>query len=199
MSERSLPDIEQQIAYLMEIDKLKGIERRTKDVDRSRFENSAEHSWHVALCAMVLSPYAGAEIDLPRVVQMLLVHDIVEIDAGDTFAYDDVGRQDQHDRESVAADRIFGMLPQQQGEELLALWQEFEAAESVDAKFANAIDRFIPLLHNYYTEGETWRKHSITKAQVLERNAIVKSGAPQLWAYVQSIIDDSVSKGYLLP
>jgi putative hydrolase of HD superfamily len=191
-------ELDHQVTFLIEIDKLKGIDRRSPLVDRSRLENSAEHSWHAATSAAVLAPYAATGVDLCRVVRMLLVHDIVEIDAGDTFAYDQEGRRSQHEREAAAAARIFGLLPETQSTELTDLWKEFEAMETPDALFANAVDRYLPLLHNYYTEGSTWRGHRVTSDQVMQRMACVEQGAPALWPYVQTLIDDAVQRGYLL-
>ncbi len=166
-----LSALDRQVDFLVEIDKLKGIDRRSRLVDDSRFENSAEHSWHVAACAAVLAQHAAPGVDLSRVLQMLLVHDIVEIDAGDTFAYDPSGRSSQYEREAQASARLFGLLPVDQAAGLSSLWEEFDAAETPDAQFANAVDRFMPLLHNYHTEGSSWRKHDVTHAQVLERMA----------------------------
>ena len=132
-----------------------------------------------------------------RVLQMLLVHDIVEIDAGDTFAYDPSGRSSQYEREAQASARLFGLLPVDQAAGLSSLWEEFDAAQTPDAQFANAVDRFMPLLHNYHTEGSSWRKHDVTHAQVLERMACIQDGMPALWPYVVSLLDDAVQRGYL--
>ena len=192
-------DLEQQVRFLMEADKLKGVDRRTKLVDKSRFENSAEHSWHVALCAMVFSSYAADEVDLSRVIRMLLIHDIVEIDAGDTFAYDSVGYEDKLERETEASNRLFGVLPASQGTDLSSLWAEFEENQSPEARYANAIDRVMPVLHNYYAEGASWQKHDITRDQVLKRISVIVDGAPALWPFMTDLLDDAVKKGYLLP
>ncbi len=188
----------QRIEFIMEIDKLKSIQRRTLLVDRSRNENSAEHSWHVATAAMVLAPYAGEDVDIDHVIRMLLVHDIVEIDAGDTFAYDTAGYEDKLERETAAMQRLFGYLPELQRAELSALWLEFEDAETPSSRYANAIDRILPLLHNYHTQGATWHQHGISRSQVVERNAGIQNGLPDLWSYIVRILDDSVEKGYLL-
>ena len=162
----SMPDhdgrFKRQIDFILEADKLKSTLRRTILMDRSRHENSAEHSWHIALLALVLSEYAaGDAIDVFRVVKMLLVHDLVEIDAGDTYCYDDQGRQDQMQREVQAADRIFNILPDDQALSFLKLWEEFEARQTAESRLANALDRVQPLLHNYFTEGQTWQENDI--------------------------------------
>ncbi len=147
----------QQMAFIIEIDRLKTVLRRTLIADGSRHENSAEHSWHLALAAMVLAEHSDEPVALLRVLQMLLVHDIVEIDAGDTFYYDDAGRQDKAEREQRAADHLFGLLPDDQAAELHALWTEFEARQTAEARFANALDRLMPLIHNTLNDGHTWR------------------------------------------
>jgi putative hydrolase of HD superfamily len=156
MSEQTRTQLEQQITFLRELDKLKQVYRQSPLMDNSRKENSAEHSWHVALAALVLAPLADEAIDVNRVIKMLLLHDIVEIDAGDTFAYDPVRRLDQEAREQVAADRLFGLLPAEQAAEFRALWDEFDARLSAEARFAHAVDRLLPVLHNYATGGGTW-------------------------------------------
>ncbi|GAB4141276.1 MAG: HD domain-containing protein [Cyanobacteria bacterium J069] len=189
----------QQIQFVLEIDKLKGVLRQTLLTDASRRENSAEHSWHLALMAIALAEYAPAPIDLSRVVQMLLVHDLVEIDAGDTFAFDVQGNQDKAKREQAAADRLFGLLPPDLEKTLRACWEEFEAAETVDAQFAHALDRLQPFLHNLQTEGGTWKLHGITRDRVLWRMQAVKRGAPALWPLVEASINQAIAAGYLQP
>ncbi len=157
-----------QITFLRELDKLKGVVRQTVLADKSRHENTAEHSWHATMAALTLAEYANEPVDVTQVIKMLLVHDIVEIDAGDTFAFDKTGYVDKSEREQLAAARIFGLLPAGQGEELKALWLEFEAVESSDAKFANAIDQLMPFLHNVWAEGQgCWKEHQLTYEQVL--------------------------------
>jgi putative hydrolase of HD superfamily len=189
-----------QIEFIREIDKLKLIERRTLLMDGSRRENSVEHSWHIALTVLILSEYAGREdIDILRVLKILLVHDIIEIDAGDTYCYDDQGRKDQAQREEKAADRIFNILPSDQRQSLCGLWDEFEAGETPESLLANALDRFQPLLHNFFTEGLIWRQNKIKSSQVLARMQPIKDGAPLLWEFVIHLIKDCVAKGYLLP
>lgn len=168
-------------------------------MDASRQENSAEHSWHIALMAMLFAEYAPQPINLLRVMKMLLIHDIVEIDAGDTFCYDSAGHDDKAAREQAAATRLFGLLPVDQGAELRALWDEFEAQNTPDAQFATALDRIQPLLHNQQTEGGTWRLHDIRRSQVMQRMAPVKNGIPDLWDWLEASIDRCVEAGYLNP
>lgn len=186
----------QQIQFIIEIDKLKNILRQTLLTDESRRENSAEHSWHLAMMAIVLAEYApSTDIDLLRVIKMLLIHDLVEIDADDTFCYDLQANQNKAAREVEAATRLFGMLPQ--GVELRELWQEFEEKQTLEAQFAAALDRLQPLLHNQQTRGGTWRIHGISRDQVLQRMYPVKDGAPALWQLVEKAIEDAVAAGYL--
>lgn len=192
--------LSQQVRFLVEADKLKHILRQTWLMDQSRRENDAEHSWHVSLLAVLLLEHAVEPgLDLLRVVKMLLVHDLVEIDAGDTFVYDEVGTQDKPQREQRAAQRIFGLLPPDQGAAVRALWEEFEARRTPEARYAAALDRFQPILHNYFTQGKAWRQHGITSQQVLARNCHMAEGAPALWEHVQSLVRDAVKKGYLAP
>ncbi|MDX2239614.1 MAG: HD domain-containing protein [Leptolyngbyaceae cyanobacterium bins.302] len=187
----------QQIQFIIEIDKLKGILRQTLLTDSSRRENSAEHSWHIALMAVVLAEYAPAPVDILRVIKMLLIHDLVEIDAGDTFCYDVQHNQSKADRELQAADRLFSLLPPEQATEFRNLWDEFEAQQSLEAQFAASLDRLQPMLNNYQTNGGTWKQHNITRDRVLHRAAPIATGAPQLWDFIQHLIDDSVTKGFL--
>jgi putative hydrolase of HD superfamily len=187
-----------QIEFILEVDKLKHVLRQTLLLDRSRRENSAEHSWHIALMVFVFAEYCQeTDVDLLQVMKMLLVHDLVEIDAGDTYCYDAEGRQDQTQRETVAADRIFGLLPDDQAAGLRALWDEFEARKTPAAKFANALDRVQPMLNNYFTDGITWQENQIRSHQVHQRMRPVKDGAPALWNYVSNLIEDAVAKGIL--
>jgi putative hydrolase of HD superfamily len=188
-----------QIRFLVEMDKLKAVLRRTYVVGADRYENSAEHSWQLPLAALILAEYAEGALDLPRVLEMLLVHDIIEIDAGDTYCYDEEGARDKAEREGRAAERIFGLLPADQAAEIHGLWTEFEAGETPEARFANAVDRLMPLLHNYYTEGRSWQEHGITADRVLERNAHVGEASERLGALVQAIVDDAVARGLLAP
>jgi putative hydrolases of HD superfamily len=186
-----------QIEFVVEIDKLKGIARQTLLTDGSRRENSAEHSWHLAVMVMLLTEYATEHIDIPRVLKMVLIHDLVEIDAGDTYCYDEEGNKGKVERERKAAHRIFGLLPNEQSEEFHALWEEFEARSTPEAKFAAALDRLQPLLNNYRTEGGLWRKHGIKSSQVYARNRIIEEGSPRLWEYAENMIREAIGKGWL--
>jgi len=187
-----------QIEFIAEVDKLKKIQRRTMLLDRSRQENSAEHCWHIALIVLVLSEYADEDdLNLLQVIKLLLVHDLVEIDADDTYCYDEIGGQDQKIRETKAADRIFNILPPDQAASFRSLWDEYETRETPESRFANALDRLQPLLHNYFTHGHTWKKYGIRKNQVIKRMKPVDEGSHFLWDYVSSLIDDAVEKGYL--
>ena len=188
----------QQIEFILEVDKLKNVLRKTILMDRSRRENSAEHSWHIALSVLILSEYAkDSDVDLFQVMKILLVHDLIEIDAGDTYCYDDQGRKDQTRREKKAADRIFNLLPADQARTLRELWDEFEERKTPESRFANALDRLQPFLHNYFTEGQIWQENKIKRVQVKSRMDPVDDGAPVLWNYVSSLIDDGVKKGFL--
>ncbi len=192
--------LNRQLDFVMEIDRLKQVRRQTLLTDRSRQENSAEHSWHMAVMALLLAENAdGGNLDLLRVVQMLLIHDIVEIDAGDTFCYDEDGRRDQRKREEAAADRIFGLLPADQADALLAIWEEFEARKTPEARFAAALDRLQPVLHNVFTDGLQWRLHGVSKEQVIERNGVMEEGAPSLWRRARALIDQAVEEKNLKP
>ena len=187
-----------QIEFILEIDKLKNVLRRTTLLDRSRQENSAEHSWHIALILLVLSEYADEDnLDLLQVIKLLLAHDLVEIDAGDTYCYDEIGGRNQKRRETKAADRIFSILPPDQTHAFRALWDEYEDKDTAESKFANALDRLQPFLHNYFTRGHTWQKHGIQKSQVIARMQPVDDGSHLLWDYVSGLIDDAVEKGFL--
>lgn len=189
--------LEQQLEFLLEIDKLKQILRRNYLTDGSRRENDAEHSWHLALMAILLSEYAREEVDLLKVMKMVLIHDIVEIDAGDTYCYDDVPEAERVEQERRGAERIFGLLSPEQGRELLELWEEFEAGQTPEARFAEALDRFQPMLHNYVTEGDSWKKNGVTVEMVLHRNRKIGDGAPALWEYAKEMLEDAIEKGYL--
>jgi len=193
-----LDRLKQQIRFIIEIDKMKRVVRQTILMDRSRRENDAEHSWHLAVMAMLLSEYATENnIDLFRVIKMVLVHDLVEIDAGDTYCYDDEAIEDQIKREEKAADRIFCILPEDQSKEIRLLWDEFNERETPEARFAAALDRLQPLLHNYNTDGMMWKKNNIKSKQVIARNSPIEDGAPTLWEYAAGLIDDAVKKDFL--
>ena len=190
--------LSRQFAFLAEADRLKRVLRRTAVIDRSRLENSAEHSWHVALAALVLTEHSAAGVDLTHVVRMLVVHDLVEIDAGDTFAYDPEANRDKAARERVAADRLFGLLPADQGASVRGWWEEFERGETREARYANALDRFSGLLQNWAGEdGGTWREHAVTREAVLERMEPIRSGAPGLWPFVLDIVERATVAGFL--
>ena len=195
------PDrLQQQITFLMEADRVKTILRRNRVVsDPSRRENDAEHMYHFALMATVLAEYADAPVDLLRVLKMILIHDLVEIDAGDVFVYDDQAMVGKRQREELAADRIFNLLPGDQAHEMRALWEEFESEETAEARFAAALDRLQPLLGNYYTQGGAWREHGVNAAQVFARNSKIARGSTALWAYARTFLDDALAKGYLSP
>jgi putative hydrolase of HD superfamily len=193
----SLNRLEQQLIFIVEIDKLKNVLRQSYLVDGSRRENSAEHSWHVALVAVVLAEHANESVDLLKVVKMLLIHDVVEVDAGDTFVYDEAAMAAKAGKERAAAERIFGLLPAEPGAELRALWDEYEDAASPEAKYAAAVDRFMPMLHNYHTGGKSWQAHGITAERVLKKNAPIADGAADVWEYAKRMIDDAVKKGFL--
>ncbi|EIU7746858.1 HD domain-containing protein [Vibrio vulnificus] len=190
--------LNKQLALLMELDKLKSVLRRTrvKSADK-RLENSAEHSWHVALMALLMEEHASEPVDIGRVVKMLLLHDVVEIDAGDTFVYDAVASEQQAEKELAAAQRLFGMLPADQGEELLQLWLEFEAAQTADAKFGKALDRIIPMLLNYHNQGQSWQEHGVTRQQALTVNQKIDLGSHVLWDKAQEIIEQATQNGWL--
>jgi putative hydrolase of HD superfamily len=188
----------EQIRFIAEVDKLKGILRQTLVIADRRQENDAEHSWHLTLLAITLAEHANQpNLDLLRVLKMLIIHDLVEIDAGDTFAYDTARRVDQHEREARAADRIFGMLPPEQGAEYRAWWDEFEARETPESKFAAAVDRFQPMLLNCLTDGAAWQKYGVTKSMVIARNQHIREGCAPLWDYALTMINEAVAKGNL--
>ncbi|MFL1381619.1 MULTISPECIES: HD domain-containing protein [unclassified Nocardiopsis] len=185
-----------QLRFLLEVDKLKRILRQNLLVDGSRRENSAEHSWHLALTARTFAEYAPEGTDIDKVVEMLVLHDIVEIDAGDTFLFDQVSSQTQAERERAAADRIFPLLPEDQAELARALWEEFEARVTAEARFARAVDRLSPMLANWHNEGGTWVRFGITRAQVMEKVKLIAEGSEALGAYATALIDDADRRGY---
>ena len=188
--------LEQQMAFILEIDKLKRVDRQTLIVDGTRPENSAEHSWHIALMALLMVEHIdqGSDIDLLKVVKMLLVHDIIEIDAGYVFAYDE--DEEREEREKKAGRRIFGLLPQDQAEELYQLWREFEERQTPEAHYAASLDRLLPLVQNYLTGGYTWVKYHIPEEKVRKRNQVIIESSRNLWEYAQTIIDQAKEKGY---
>jgi len=194
-----MQNLEAQLAFIRELDKLKGVYRLARvKADNNRRENSAEHSWHLCLIAHVFVEYVEEPIDMHRVLRLLLVHDIVEIDAGDTFAFAPQAALDaQPEKELRAAKRLFGLLPEHQGEELLKLWLEFEQRETPEARYAVAVDRVAPLIMNVANDGGSWRHHSPTRSQVLKRNEFIKNAVPRLWSYVETQVDLAVTQGWL--
>lgn len=192
-------DLGRRIDFLLEIDKLKTVIRRSRLVDGSRLENTAEHSWHLAMLVMVLAPHAGAAVDPLHAMELLLVHDIVEIDAGDTFAYDVAGHEDKKAREDAAADRIFQLLPSDQAHELRGLWDEYEERTTPTAVFAAACDRLQPMLLNISSGGESWREHGIQQSQVKSYNAGIGEGAEAFWELALAVVSEAVEAGQLGP
>lgn len=190
--------LEQQLNLIIELDKLKSVLRRTrvKSVE-GRLENSAEHSWHVALMAILMQEHANEPVEISKVMKMLLLHDIVEIDAGDTFVYDTVASAQQEEKERIAAERLFGLLPDDQGDELKAIWLEFEQAQSAEAKYAKALDRIIPMLLNYHNDGQSWQEHGVTKHQALTINRKIEDGSTILWHKAKQLIEEASEKGWL--
>ncbi|AYV22665.1 MULTISPECIES: HD domain-containing protein [Vibrio] len=190
--------LEQQLNLLMELDKLKAVLRRTRvRCADGRFENSAEHSWHVAMMALLLQEHANEPVDIAKVVKMLLLHDMVEIDAGDTFVYDTAAYETQQQTELEAAKRLFGMLPDDQGEALFSVWREFEAAESAEARFAKALDRLIPMLLNYHNDGQSWIENNVSKQQVMQVNQRIEKGSQVLWDKAKLLIEEATENGWL--
>lgn len=189
----------QQMCFLLEVDRLKSVIRGNRVADGSRRENTAEHSWHLALFAMVLAEYAAETIDVGRVVRMLLLHDLVEIDAGDTPLFDQAGAATQAVRERAAADRIFVLLPEDQRDGFRGLWEEFEAAESADARFAKAIDRLQPILLNHAAGGGTWSDYGVDEQRERTLTQRIALGSPELWAVAEVVLADAVECGWLLP
>lgn len=186
-----------QISFIKEIDKIKYIQRKTKLFNSNRPENDAEHSWHLAMMAIVLAEHADTPVDVLKVVKMVLIHDIVEIDAGDTFIYDNEKNHSNTDNERIAAQRIFGLLPQEQADELIAVWEEFEAGVSNEAKFAKAMDRLEPLLQNTSNNGGTWQEFDVDYSKVYEKKKVIQEGSTALWHYAENLLNESVSRGIL--
>ncbi len=188
----------QQLEFIVEIDKLKQVYRQTYLTDGLRKENDAEHSWHLALMSILLAEHAlHQDLDVTRVLKMVLIHDIVEIDAGDTYCYDQELRVASAAREQKAAQRLFGLLPKDQALEFKELWEEFEQRQTPEAGFAAALDRFQPLLHNYVTKGKSWLEHGITSEQIMFRNKTIADGSAVLWNYARELIQKALEKGYL--
>lgn len=193
-----IPDtLLQQIAFIKEIDKIKYIQRKTKLFNSDRNENDAEHSWHLAMMAIVLAEHSNETIDVLKVVKMVLIHDIVEIDAGDTFIYDTKKSHNNTDEERLAANRIFGLLPQEQATALITIWEEFEAGETAEAKFARSMDRLEPLLQNASNQGGTWAEFNVDYSKVYEKKKVIKEGSHTIWKFAENIINESVENGIL--
>ena len=188
--------LEKQFDFCREIDKEKLIGRQTYLSDASRKENDSEHAWHMAIMTLILSEYANEEIDVLKTISMLLIHDLVEIDAGDTYAYDEEGKKTQHAREVAAAERIFGLLPEDQGKKFRALWDEFESGDTPESRFARTMDRVQPLMLNAASDGKSWKEHGIHLSQILGRNGSTKDGSTALWEHVvHNFIEPYVDKG----
>lgn len=190
-------DLLKQIEFIKEIDKIKFIQRKTKLFNSDRRENDAEHSWHLAMMAVVLSEHSDNKIDLLKVIKMVLIHDIVEIDAGDTFLYDKVKNHDNTEEEKKCAERIFGILPEKQATEFIEVWSEFENGTSNEAKFAKSLDNLEPILQNASNNGGTWREFEVDYETVFEKKKVIKKGSEKLWNLTKNILNDSVKKGIL--
>lgn len=191
--ERLLKDID----FIIELDKMKSIIRQTSLIGKEQREDDAQHSWHIAVMAMVLGEYSNEEIDICKVIKMLLVHDLVEIYAGDTFCYDEEGNETKEERELKAADKLFNMLDEDKGKELRSLWAEFEERKTNEAIFAAAMDRLQPLFSNYYNEGGTWKKFNVNKEAVYKRIEPIKEASDEIWKLVTNMIEDAIRKGYI--
>lgn len=190
VSNRLLKDIE----FIVELDKMKSILRQTSLINEDRREDDAQHSWHISIMAMVLGEYSNENIDVCKVIKMLLTHDLVEIFAGDTFCYDKKGNEDKREREVIAAEKIFGMLDEDKGKELRNLWDEFEEMQTSEALFAASMDRLQPMLNNYNNDGGTWRKFNVSKEDIYKRIAPVKETSDELWEFVQHMIEDAYNR-----
>ncbi len=191
--------LNKQLRFTGEIDQMTSVLRRTLLIDKSRRENDAEHSWHIAVMAMLFSEYAKEKPDVGRVVQMCVVHDLVEIYAGDTFAYDVSGNEDKEVREKKAADKLFAILPPEQGSMIRSLWEEFDAMETADAKYAACMDRIQPFFHNTLTDGHTWVEGGTCRAQVEQRTAVIKEFMPEVYQWIEASIDRAIENGWLKP
>lgn len=190
--------LKKQMDFIREIDKAKSVFRQTYLADGSRRENDAKHSWHLAVMAFLLAEDASRTVDVLKVVKMVLIHDLVEIDAGDTYAYDPLGNASKRERELAGAQRIFNILPEDQAKELYDLWEEFEAQESPEAKFAHTLDKCQPVLLNDASGGRSWREHGVFAGQILERNARTPEGSEKIWEYEKDIIEKNVEKGNII-
>lgn len=190
--------LKQQMEFIMEIDKLKKINRQSYISDGSRHENDTEHSWSLAMMCMVLSEYANEKIDLLKTMTMVLIHDIIEIDAGDTYAYDDKGNVTKREREVKAAERIFKILPEDQAKYMRDLWEEFEEAQSPEAKFALTLDKVQPAMLNDITGGISWKEHGVKESQIRKRNEKTHEGSEEIWQYCKEIIDKNIANGNII-
>lgn len=195
-SEDMIKDFNRKLQFLIIIDKMKTVYRQTLLADKSRRETDAEHSWHMAVMAMLFSEYAPEGTDKERVIKMCLVHDLVEIYAGDTFCYDVKAGEDKKERERLAAEKLFSVLPYKEGKEIRELWEEFEDAQTPDALFAASLDRFQPIINNFLTDGHTWKKGKVRRSQVEKRASVIEKGLPIAWKTVCDIIDDAEKKGF---
>lgn len=189
--------LKKQIEFIIEVDKIKHIFRKTKVFNKSRFENDAEHAWHLAVIALVMNEYSNEKIDVSKVIKMVLIHDIVEIDAGDVIVYDTQMRALAAEKENIAAERIFGILPDEQKEEFIGLWREFEEKRTPESKFAAAIDRFEPILQNQLTEYYTWKEHDVTLDMLHDKNKHIQDGSKVIWDVVESIFTEAKNKGII--
>lgn len=190
--------LKKQMEFIVEVDKVKNIIRQTYLADADRKENDAEHSWHLALMAVLLKEYSNEEVDLARVIPMVLIHDLVEIDAGDTYAYDETAAVTKNERERKAADRIFGMLPPDQEKWFRMLWEEFEAYETAEAKFAHVLDNCQPVLLNDASDGRSWSEHKVKKSQIYKRNEHTSDGSREIWEYMKKLIDKHIRLGHVI-
>lgn len=193
LDERLIKDID----FIVELDKMKSILRQTSIIGEDRREDDAQHSWHISLMAIILADYANEKIDLLKTIKMLLIHDLVELEAGDTFCYDKKGNEDKRERELKAADKVFGMLDESKGREMRELWDEFEAMESPEALFAVSMDRLQPMLNNYHNNGGTWRKFDVSQSDIYKRIDPVKRSSSELWKYVEYMLSDAFEKGLI--
>lgn len=190
--------LKEQIDFILEIDKMKEILRQNYLADGSARENDADHSWHLAMMALILSEYSNEKVDVTRVVPMVLAHDLVEIDAGDTYAYDEAGALTKETREKAAADRIFGILPKEQGTWMRGLWDEFEACNTPESRFAHVLDNSLPLFLNHAAGGISWKEHKVKRSQIYKRNRITGEGSAKIWEYMQELIQENINKGNII-
>lgn len=193
----NLERLQQQLSFIIEIDKMKTELRKNIIVDKSRRENDAEHSWHISVMSMLLIEYSDLKVDLLKVIKMLLIHDIVEIYAGDTFFYDEQANQDKEEREQAAADRVFAILPSEQGLELRHLWEEYEAMQTNEALYAGAMDRLQPFLLHYYTQGQVWLEENVPSEKIYKRIAPLEKSMPRLWPVINTMVQEAIRKGYV--